>query len=136
MRKRVFAFSSIGAAAIVVAGALFWTFYYAEILRIRDLSVRAVDLTRVPSGRHSASFETPYKSYHVSVVVEAHAIRSVQVTPSDDFMAYFDRKGLAVADQVVLKQRTDVDAVSGATVTSKAVLKAIEKALVDQRKQT
>ncbi|MCK7504462.1 MAG: hypothetical protein MZV70_10515 [Desulfobacterales bacterium] len=59
MRKRVFAFSSIGAAAIVVAGALFWTFYYAEVLRIRDLSIRAVDLTRVPGGRHSASFESP-----------------------------------------------------------------------------
>jgi uncharacterized protein with FMN-binding domain len=129
MHKRAFAFSSIGAVAVVAAGALFWTFYYAEILRIRELSVRAVDLARVPSGRHSASFETPYKSYHVSVLVEAHTIRSVQVTPSDDFMAHFDRKGLAVADQVVLKQRTDVDAVSGATVTSKAVLKAIEKAL-------
>jgi uncharacterized protein with FMN-binding domain len=135
MSKRVFTFSSIGAAAIVAAGALFWTFYYAEILRIRDLSVYAVDLTRVPCGRHSASFDTPYKSYHVSVLVEAHAIRSVQVTPSDDFMAHFDRKGVAVADQVVLKQRTDVDAVSGATVTSKAVLKAIEKALVDQRRK-
>ncbi len=135
MRKSVFAFSSIGAAAVSAAGALFWTFYYAEILRIRDLSVHAVDLTRVPSGRHSASFDTPYKSYHVSVLVEAHVIRSVQVTPSDDFMAHFDRKGLAVADLVVRKQRTDVDAVSGATVTSKAVLKAIEKALVDQRRQ-
>jgi uncharacterized protein with FMN-binding domain len=136
MHKRVFAFSSIGAAAIVVAGALFWTFYYAEILRIRDLSIHAVDLTRVPSGRHSASFETPYKIYHVSVLVEAHAIRSVHVTPSDDFMGHFDRKGLAVADQVVQKQRTDVDAVSGATVTSKAVLKAIEKALHDRSRQT
>lgn len=136
MRKKSLWVLSIGSVALIVAGAFFWTFYYCEILRIRELSVRAVDLTRVPSGRHSASFETPYKTYHVSVLIDASVIRSVQVIPSDDFMGHFDRKGLVVADQVVLKQRTDVDAVSGATVTSKAVLKAIEKALSDQRRQT
>ena len=72
----------------------------------------------------------------MSVLIDASVIRSVQVTPSDDFMGHFDRKGLAVADLVIKRQRTDVDAVSGATVTSKAVLKAIEKALDDHGRQT
>ncbi len=129
MKKKVWCISAIGAAATIIAGFLFWTFFYREILQIRAMSIRPLDLSRVASGAHTGSFETPYKSYHVRVLVENHAIRRVQVTPGDDFMGYFDRKGLVIAEKVVAAQRIDVDAVSGATVTSKAVLKAIERAL-------
>ena len=65
----------------------------------------------------------------VSVVVENGAIASVKLTGSVDDEEYLDMATEGVIPAVLAAQGTDVDAVTGATTTSEAILAAIDAAL-------
>ena len=65
----------------------------------------------------------------VSVVVENGAIASVKLTGSVDDEEYLDMATEGVIPAVLAAQGTDVDAVTGATTTSEAILAAVDAAL-------
>jgi uncharacterized protein with FMN-binding domain len=73
----------------------------AEVKAVRALPIDHVDLAKVRDGTYQGDFAYGGFDYQVQVTVAGHQI----------------------------KQKNDVDAVSGATTTSKALLKAIERAL-------
>ena len=99
----------------------------AEMKQVRSLVIQSVDLTRVPDGTYEGSYAYGSFSYVVSVRVENGRIENI------DILANRKTKHALKAEDVVTRvlseQRTNVDAVAGATTTSKALLKAIENAL-------
>lgn len=121
---------SIILALTLVAVLISWEFYFKRMREIGKLSIGHVDTASVADGIHSGHFETPYKTYRVNVSVINHEITRIEVEPGDRFWSYFDNEAKAVGKQVIRRQCTDVDVVSGATITSKAILKAIENALL------
>lgn len=71
----------------------------------------------------------------VAVVIQDQTIKAVLVTETSDDEAFFSR-AMDVVKNVVKKQNTEVDTVSGATYSSEGLLNAIKNALAQAEKVT
>ena len=69
----------------------------------------------------------------VAVVIQEHTLKAILVTDNSDDEAFFNR-AMDVVKNVMKKQNTDVDTVSGATYSSKGLLNAIKNALKQAEK--
>jgi uncharacterized protein with FMN-binding domain len=90
--------------------------------------IGGVDLSEFPDGSYTGVYEFKRWSNSVVVHVKDHQITAIEIeknVPGADITNYADE----MFRRVIAAQDTKVDAVSGATVTSKAYLKAIEDAL-------
>lgn len=73
----------------------------------------------------------------VSTVVVGGIITSIAIESTDDDLEYMDRASAIVIDEIIANQSTDVDAVSGATYSSNAIISAVTAALAtDNSAQT
>jgi uncharacterized protein with FMN-binding domain len=91
------------------------------------IQIGSVDLSTVADGSYTGSYKNGRWSNTVVVEVKNHAIVSVAVT-KDVMFSKEDTKNQIISE-VIQNQNCNVDAISGATITSKAYLKAIENAL-------
>ena len=71
----------------------------------------------------------------VAVVIQDQTIKAILVTETSDDEAFFSR-AMDVVKNVVRKQNTEVDTVSGATYSSEGLLNAIKNALAQAEKVT
>lgn len=71
----------------------------------------------------------------VAVVIQEHTIKAILITDTSDDESFFNR-AMDVVKNVMKKQNTDVDTVSGATYSSKGLLNAIKNALKQAEKVT
>ena len=69
----------------------------------------------------------------VAVVIQDQTVKAILVTDASDDNAYLE-KAKAVASNVVKKQSTSVDLVSGATYSSQGILDAIKNAIAEAKK--
>ena len=91
-----------------------------------NLDIEAVDLTQIPDGTYTGSYDRYRWSTTVEVTILDHRITAIQSVKIQD-----GRDSLTedLKEKVLSEQTVDVDAVSGATASSNAYLKAIENAL-------
>jgi len=119
---------------ICIAAIGFGVFYFTNIApankvlyEVRNAEIKDIDLNEIADGKYTGEFSYGETRCMVEVIVRNHRIEAINVlecgTPE------YARKAEAVIDRIIDKQRTNVDAVSGATTTSKALLKAVESAL-------
>lgn len=98
---------------------------YKEICE--QLTIQNVDLTRVKNGTYEGSFDAAgIVSAKMSVTVQDHKITDIRIV---NHKYGRGKPGEAVVNKVVEAQSLDVDVISGATNSSKVILKAIENAL-------
>lgn len=119
------AVSVIVILAVVVAGGIFY------ITRGLDEGSRQVintiDLSSVGDGVYHGKYVSGRWTNELDVTVKDHKITSIKVVRDVTFPK--PEWAQQLFNRVIEKQNTDVEVVSGATVTSKAYLKAIENAL-------
>jgi uncharacterized protein with FMN-binding domain len=104
-----------------------------EIEQIKSMDISHVDPATVPDGEYTGEF--PFRQrylYRVKVTVKSGRIADIEVLENGTENEYAE-KGLGVIPRILRKQSPKVDAVSGATVTSKALMKCVEKALKKAR---
>ncbi len=65
----------------------------------------------------------------VSVTVESGIITAIEILDTDDDGAYFNLAAKTIVSAILTAQSTDVDAVSGATFSSNAIINAVADAL-------
>jgi len=97
------------------------------------MDISYVDPATIPDGEYTGEF--PFRQrylYRVQVTVQSGRIVDIAVLENGTGNAYAE-KGLGVIPRILREQSPDVDAVSGATVTSKALMKCVEKALKKAR---
>ena len=92
-----------------------------EALRIQD-----VDLSKVPDGVYVGSQDAVLVAAEVRVTVADGTIRRIEILRHENGRG---KPAEGVLDRVVAAQSLRVDAVSGATSSSKVLLKAVENAL-------
>lgn len=109
---------------LVVAGAMIWI---TRGLNYKNLTIGKVDLSKVPDGTYKGSFSGGRFSNTVQVTVKNHKITNIKVVKDVQFNKASTTK--TIFDEVIKAQSTQVDAVTGATATSKVYLKAIQNAL-------
>ena len=93
------------------------------------MAIASIDLMRISNGVYKGNFTTPYNGYIAEVTIHNHAIQGIEIYLKDNFLTYYDQEAQAIVNRILKEQRTNVDVISGATVSSKAILKAIENAV-------
>jgi uncharacterized protein with FMN-binding domain len=86
-----------------------------------------------PDGVYFGTGEGFEGDITVAVMIVDHSIRAIVVTECEDDEPYIT-KAKAILDEVVSRQKSSVDAVSGATYSSHGILKAIRNALAEAKK--
>ena len=99
----------------------------AEVKAVRNMPISHVDLTKVKDGAYKGDFTYGGFTYEVAVTVASGQIKDIGVVMNRT--TRHAKMAEDVVKSILDQQRNDVDAVSGATTTSKALLKAAENAL-------
>lgn len=107
----------IGILAIVALGGMSY---------IRNMAVDPVDLSKLADGVYPGSFIRGRFSYSVEVTLKDHRIEAVKSTGAEQAMGAMVQQ---IFDRIVQDQTVAVDTVSGASLTTRAVAKAVENAL-------
>jgi len=92
----------------------------------RDNQV-SIDFSSIPDGTHRGMFTYGAFNFVVDVFVENGRLTKITAVQNRDNQQ--SRDAVAVLAKIVEAQSLDVDAVSGATATSRALTKAVESAL-------
>lgn len=93
---------------------------------VQAISIKSVDLSNVADGTYTGEYDAVYVYARVSVTVADHELTDVVI------LEHRTERGApaeVIVDQMVKEQRTDVDAVSGATNSSKVIEQAVINAL-------
>ena len=126
-KGKIIKFAGIGIAAIVVAvGIYFFSIFQHYKDDVAAIQIQNVDLAAIADGTYFGDCDVRIVSAKVKVTVKNHNITEIELLEHNN-----GRGGAAevVPDEVIRAQRVDVDAVSGATTSSKVILKAIADAL-------
>jgi len=99
-----------------------------KIEETRVMEIKDVDLASVADGTYKGSHPVGPMKYVVDVTVSDHKIASIDIVEAFSGNEY-SRKGQAILDSVIANKSLEIDVITGATVTSKAYLAAIEDAL-------
>lgn len=92
------------------------------------IQVENVDIARVSDGRYEACHELPpFLKACVAVIVRKSAVTSIEILKHE--CGRGRKAENPIIEQVIGRQSLRVDTVSGATGSSKLILKAVEKAL-------
>jgi uncharacterized protein with FMN-binding domain len=98
---------------------------------LKYMELAQIDLAAIEDGVYSGSYSAFPVSAEVSVTVKDHAIAKI------DLIKHANGQGApaeVIPDMVVKSQSLQVDSVSGATYSSRVILKAIENALLSANK--
>lgn len=132
---KVFKRAIMGVLALAVAGGIFFGLrYYMQLQeykkRIEGIVISRVDLSNVRDGSYRGSFDAIFVGAEVVVQVKNHTIESI------DLVKHKNERGAkaeAIVDKIISEQSVTVDVISGATNSSKVILKAVENALESQK---
>lgn len=94
--------------------------------QVEAINITGVELTKVKDGTYDGSYETLLVSADVKVIVKDHQITNI------DLVRHNHGKGASaeiIPQKIMGAQSLEVDVVTGATNSSKVILKAVENAL-------
>jgi len=95
----------------------------------KSLTAIMPDLTLKEDGVYRGIYDltgTPVK-VTLDVYIQDNRIKSIEIIKH--ISSPIGKKAEKIIDQIIVSQNLDIDAVSGATGSSKAILKAVENAL-------
>lgn len=96
-------------------------------IHLRNTPIEDIDVSGIADGVYEGESTFGSYTYHVRVTVSGHRITDIEdVAPRDSVYVQY---ATGVFARIIEKQTPDVDAISGATTTSKAFMKAVENAL-------
>lgn len=114
---------------IIVGVFIIGMFYYAMagMQEIKEMVITDIDLSQVKDGVYTGEFKGNRWSNTVEVSVEGHKITEVKIL--DDVGIPIPEISKKLIESIKEKQSLNVDAISQATINTKAYLKSIENAL-------
>lgn len=125
--KTAFLLLSAGTLSIVLSGCLIELFVDIDVDDIlSDTDIEEVDLQHVESGLYTGTHTAGLVKVVSEVTVQEREITRVRIEEHDNMRG---GKAETITGDVILAQSLQVDAVSGATISSMVILKSIENAL-------
>lgn len=109
---------------VVMGGFVAWAFSYHKKLKAEP--VKTVDLSKVKDGKYEGAWDAKMWTMPVEVTVKDHKMTDLKIVRENfkvpgNIQEYMDR--------IVKEQTVEVDAIAGATITTKTIRKSIELAL-------
>jgi uncharacterized protein with FMN-binding domain len=93
---------------------------------IADIVIESPDLSNIDDGTYSGTFDAIMISADVSVTISGSKITDIKI---NEHITDRGQQAERITDDVLSAQSLNVDTISGATNSSKVILKAIENAL-------
>lgn len=130
-RRRIILFGVVVIVAIAVYFGITIVRSYirtaaSNLEKLQALHIANVDISEIEDGTYTGSYGSFPLAAEVKVTVENHMITGIVLTKHTSGRG---AKAETIPDKVIEAQALDIDAVSGATYSSKVILKAIENAL-------
>jgi len=96
---------------------------------VSKIVITEIDVSNIPDGIYDGDYDVEYIYAKVEVTVKHGKITDIKILEHRN-----ERGGPAekITDDIINKQKIDVDAVSGATNSSKVIKKAVENALMNR----
>lgn len=117
-------------SVVVLCAAAYCIKYISDVRKykniVKEISIEKVDLARVKDGNYTGDFDAIFIDAKVNVQVKNHEIIDVKLVKHKNERG---KRAEIIPERVVKAQSLQVDTVSGATNSSKVILKAIENAL-------
>jgi uncharacterized protein with FMN-binding domain len=113
-------------AAAILAGTLIMKNINANLSGLSEMKIAVIDMSKLKNGTYEGSYKVFPVEAQVRVTVKDGAASDIKL------IKHITGQGQAaesIPEKVVKAQSLDVDIVSGATYSSKVILKAIEIAL-------
>lgn len=111
---------------------LLLVFIFVQILSHRivkqanDIAINDIDLSSVENGEYIGEYAITPVYAKVKISVKNQEIVDIQILEHNNGLGTSAEK---IVDKVLENQSLDIDAVSGATVSSRCILKAIDNAI-------
>lgn len=118
---------------LLLLGIILFLFGWIGQGDIKKMIIHEVDLAKVPDGVYKGAYSKVRWNYAVAVTVKDHRIVSIIRTNKSKFpeLRVEDKATTSIID----KQSVKIDAISGATLNTRAFQKAVEHALLEGVKQ-
>ena len=127
MKKKIL-FYVLGTIAIV--GIITLLMYLKSVndykQQVAILQINEIDLSTIPNGTYEGDCDVGFINARVEVTVKNRAISEINLIHHKNDKGEPAEK---IIDNIVKEQSVNVDAVSGATNSSKVIMKAVENAL-------
>lgn len=95
----------------------------------QEVSNSGFDLSTLADGTYRGECENGLVAVIVDVEVENHAIKKVDILKHRNGLG---KAAEVIVEDIVERQGVEADAISGATMSSQTILKAVENALSEQ----
>jgi len=121
---------SISLVALVVIAAVIGGLYAWRFLSAANaLTIEDVDSSQLPDGTYPGSYSLFHVKAAVEVSVEGGRITAIAFTDTGKIAEETQQEIRGIFDEVISSQSLQVDVTSGASVSKKVSLKAVEEAL-------
>jgi len=122
---------------IVIIGALLavWgtmAYLQTNLEQLSDLTIVNVDISKMKDGIYVGNYKSFPVAAVVNVTISNHTIAEIDLVKHNNGQG---KDAEIIPEKVVEAQSLEVDFVSGATYSSKVILKAIEDALMNTNKE-
>jgi uncharacterized protein with FMN-binding domain len=126
----------LGILTVVIIGAYFGIRSFIEttesnLNQLADLPISNVDISKAPDGTYTGNYQVFPVTVEVEVTIKNHEITGIELVKHRSGQG---APAEVIPGKVVEAQTLEVDVVSGATYSSKVILKAIENALDNANK--
>ncbi|MDP4094274.1 MAG: FMN-binding protein [Bacillota bacterium] len=127
--KKFLKISAIVIAVVVVAGTAM--FFYIKSRPVPVINIGTVDMSSIKDGSYTGEYEkSPVKAV-VNVSVKDNKITDIKIV---EHKCGLGKKAEKITKEIINAQSLGVDTVSGATLSSRVILKAVENALEKGKK--
>ncbi len=127
MKKNIKRIAIIAGVIIGIAVIFFIVMFVKTNQEVNNLEYSGVEVSAVKDGVYQGSSETTLVKVEVEVTVKEHKITDIKILKHDNGMG---GKAEQITKNMIDSNTYEVDAVSGATVSSEVIKSAVSKALV------
>ncbi len=123
-------------AGLGIAGGVGWSKLMKEHHEARSLPLKEMDFGKLSDGMYHGAYAGgmyKWRANECDVTVESGKVKGIQLAVSQD-PGGKNTQHVELFRRVIEAQSLQVDTISGATLTSKAYLKAVENALLQAEK--
>lgn len=114
----------LGAIVIIITG---FVVYLNVGLDVKDAFISKVNISNLPDGKYNGEFTGSRFSNTLEVTVDGGKIVNIEILK--DMSVVIPDLSNEIFNEVIAAQSLQVDAVAGATASTKAYLKSLEDAL-------
>ena len=108
---------------IIVATSMF---FYIKSMKLPEINIGAVDNSKLNDGAYTGDYSAGLVKVSLKVTIDNKTIKDIIIIKHENGLG---KKAEVIKDMIINKQTIDVDSISGATLSSECIRKAVEIAL-------